>query len=93
MRDGAPLLCVGRDKGHRYEPSKDLWFRTLPYVHNCGCHGRSFPMEGEHKPFRHNLTKKPLIPPIQISLPPRANPTPQQQPVAAEPVRPIGSTG
>jgi hypothetical protein len=27
-------FCVGRDKGRRYEPSKDLWFRTLAYVHN-----------------------------------------------------------
>jgi hypothetical protein len=55
--------------------------------------GRSFPKEGIHMLFRPNLTKKPLIPPAQVSFPPRADPTPQQQHEEAEPVRPIGHTG
>jgi hypothetical protein len=54
---------------------------------------RSFSKEGKHMPFRPNPTKKPLIPPAQVSSPPRADPTPQQQSVAAELVRPVGSTG
>jgi hypothetical protein len=55
--------------------------------------GRSFPKEGIHMPFRPNPTKKPLIPPAQVSSPPRADPTPQQQHEVAEPIRPTGHTG
>jgi hypothetical protein len=54
--------------------------------------GRSFSKEGIRMPFRPNLTKKPLIPPAQISSPQRADPTPQQQHEAAESVRPAGYT-
>jgi hypothetical protein len=53
---------------------------------------RSFSKEGKHMPFRPKPTKKPLIPLAQVSSPPRANPTPQQQPVAAELVRLTGHT-
>jgi hypothetical protein len=52
--------------------------------------GKSFPKEGKYMPFRPNPTKKPLIPPAQVSSPPIADPTPQQQPIAEESVRPIG---
>jgi hypothetical protein len=52
--------------------------------------GRSFPKEGKHMPFRPNLTKKPLIPPAQVSSPPRVDLTPQQHPAVEEPVRPVG---
>jgi hypothetical protein len=43
MRYGAPPLSmmdfyVGIDKGHLYEPLKDLWLCTLSYVHDWGCH-------------------------------------------------------
>jgi hypothetical protein len=55
--------------------------------------GRSFPKEWTHMPFRPNPTKKPLIPLAQISSPPRADPTPQQQHEVVEPVRPVGYTG
>jgi hypothetical protein len=55
--------------------------------------GRSFPKEGIHMPFRPNPTKKPLIPLAQVSSPPRADPTPQQQHEVAEPIRPTGHTG
>jgi hypothetical protein len=41
-------------------------------------------------PFRPNPTKKLLIPLAQVSPPPRADPTPQQQPAVEEPVRPVG---
>jgi hypothetical protein len=41
--------------------------------------GRSFSKEGTHMPFGPNPIKKPLIPPAQVSSPPRADPTPQQQ--------------
>jgi hypothetical protein len=37
-------------------------------------------------PFRPNPTKKPLIPLAQVSSPPRADLTPQQQPIVEEPV-------
>jgi hypothetical protein len=39
---------------------------------------RSFPKEGIHMPFRPNPTKKPLIPPAQVSSPLRADLTPHQ---------------
>jgi hypothetical protein len=55
--------------------------------------GRSFSKERIHMPFRPNPTKKSLIPPAQVSSPPRADPTPQQQHKAAEPVRPVGYSG
>jgi hypothetical protein len=55
--------------------------------------GRRFPKEGIHMPFRPNPTKKPLIPPAHASSPPRADPTPQQQHEAAEPIRLVGYTG
>jgi hypothetical protein len=54
---------------------------------------RSFPKEGKHIPFRSNPTKKPLIPPSQVSSPPRVDPTPQQQQEEIEPTRPGGNTG
>jgi hypothetical protein len=43
-------------------------------------------------PFRPNPTKKPLFPPAQVSSPPRAEPTPQQQPATRETVRPADNT-
>jgi hypothetical protein len=55
--------------------------------------GRNFSNEGKHMPFRPYPTKKPLIPSAQVSLPPRADTTPQQQPVATEPIRPTSYTG
>jgi AraC-like DNA-binding protein len=55
--------------------------------------GRSFPKEGTHMPFRPNPTKKPFMPPAQVSSPPRADLAPQQQREAAELVRPAGYTG
>jgi hypothetical protein len=51
--------------------------------------GKTFPKEGKHMPFKPNPTKKPLIPPAQVSSLPRADPTP----AAAEPVKPAGHTG
>jgi hypothetical protein len=41
--------------------------------------------------FRPNPTKKPLIPPAQVSSPPRVDPTPQQQQEATEPIRQTGN--
>jgi hypothetical protein len=55
--------------------------------------GRSFLKEGINMTFRPNPTKKPLIPLAQVSSPPRADPTPQQQHEVAELVRPAGHTG
>jgi hypothetical protein len=54
--------------------------------------GRNFSKEGIHISFRPNPTKKPLIPPAQASSPPRADPTPQQQHEATEPIRPARYT-
>jgi hypothetical protein len=55
--------------------------------------GKKIPKEGKHIPFRPNPTKKPLIPLAQVSSLPRADPTPQRQQAAQEPIRPIGHTG
>jgi hypothetical protein len=68
MRDGAPPLSmmdfyVGSDKGHLYEPLKDLWLCTLSYVMIEDVTSRSFPKEGKHMTFRPKPTNKPLIPP------------------------------
>jgi hypothetical protein len=38
---------------------------------------RNFLKESKHMPFRPNPTKKPLIPPAQVSSTPTADPTPQ----------------
>jgi hypothetical protein len=54
---------------------------------------RNFPKDGFHMPLRTTPTKKPLIPPAHASSPPRADPTPQQQYKAAEPVRSAGYIG
>jgi hypothetical protein len=57
---------------------------------------RSFSKDGFNMPLRTTPTKKPLTPLAQASSPLRADPTPQQQHEAAEPVRPaeyIGQTG
>jgi hypothetical protein len=70
-----------------------LWLHTLPHILIEDVTGRSFSKEEIHMPFRPNPTKKPLIPPDQASSAPRADPTPQQQHEAAEPVRPTGHTG
>jgi hypothetical protein len=40
--------------------------------------GRSFLKEGIHMPFRPNPTKKPLIPPAQVSSPLSVDPIPQR---------------
>jgi hypothetical protein len=54
---------------------------------------RSFPKEVKHMSLRPKPTKKHLIPLAQVSSPPRADPTPQQQSVAVEPARPTGYIG
>jgi hypothetical protein len=48
--------------------------------------GRNFLKEGKHMPFSSNPTKKPLIPPAEVSSPLREDPTP----AVAESVRPVG---
>jgi hypothetical protein len=98
MRDGAPTFSV---IGYIWEEIKGISFNPQK---NCGIApylmfiiedvtNRSFPKNEFQMPLRTTPTKKPFIPPAQASSPPRADPTPQQQYEAAEPVRPAGYTG
>jgi hypothetical protein len=82
MRDGAlPLNVVD----FMWEEIKGI---SLNIQQNCGftpylmfiienVTGKKFPKEGKHLSFRPNPTKKFLVPPAQVSSPPRAYPTPQ----------------
>jgi hypothetical protein len=79
-------------KGISLNPQKNCGFAPYLIFLIEDVTGRSFSKEGIHMPFRPNPTKKPL-PPAQVSSPSRANPTPQQQYEAAEPIRPAGHTG
>jgi hypothetical protein len=80
-------------KGISLNPERNCGF--TPYIMFLieDVMSRSFPKEGIHMPFRPNPTKKPLIPPAQVSSPLRADLTPHQQHEVAEPVRPTGYTG
>jgi hypothetical protein len=84
LRDGAPHFSV---IDYIWEEIKDI---SLNHQKNCSftpylmfliedVTGRSFSKERIHMPFRPNPIKKPLIPPAQVSSPPRADPTPQHQ--------------
>jgi hypothetical protein len=81
MRNGAPPLSV---MNFVWEEIKGI---SLNPQNNCGLTpylifiiedvtGRNFPKEAKDMPFRPTPTKKPLIPPAQVSIPPRADPTP-----------------
>jgi hypothetical protein len=98
LRDGAPPFSVidyiwEEIKGISLNPQKNCDFAPYLVFLIEDVTGRSFPKEGIHMLFRPNPTKKPLIPPAQVSFPPRADPTPQQQHEEAEPVRSVGHTG
>jgi hypothetical protein len=98
MWDGAPPLSVmdfmwEEINGIFMNPHKTCGFMPYHMFIIEDVMGRSFPKEGKHMPFRPNPTKKPLIPLAQVSSPPRAYPTPQQQPSVEEPVRPTSNTG
>jgi hypothetical protein len=84
LRDGAPPFSM---IDYIWEEIKCI---SLNPQKNCGLTpylmfliedvmGTSFLKEGIHMPFRPNPTKKPLIPPAQVSSPLRADPIPQQQ--------------
>jgi hypothetical protein len=98
LKDGAPPFSMidyiwEEIKGISLNPQKNCGFTPYLMFLIEDVTGRSFPKEGIHMAFRSNPTKKPLIPPVQASSPPRADPTPQQQHEAAEPIRPAGYTG
>jgi hypothetical protein len=98
MRDGASAFSVmdfvwEEIKGISLNPQKTCGFAPYLMFIIEDVTGRSFPKEGKHMPFMPNPTKKPLFPPAQVSSPPRAELTPQQQPAARESVRPVGNTG
>jgi hypothetical protein len=87
MRDGDPTLSVmdfmwEEIKGISMNPQNTCGFAPYLMFIIEDVTGRSFPKEGKHMPFRPNPTKKPIIPPTQVSSPLREDPTPQQQPVA-----------
>jgi hypothetical protein len=95
LRDGAPPFSVIdyiwlEIKGISLNPQKNCGFTPYLMFLIKDVTGRSFPKEEIYMPLRPNPTKKPLIPPAQASSHPRADPTPQQQHEAAEPVRPVG---
>jgi hypothetical protein len=97
LRDGVPPFSVidfiwEEIKGISLNPQKNYGFAPYLMFLIEDVTGRSSPKEGIHMPFRPNPTKKPLIPPTQVSSPPRANPTPQRQHEASELVRPTGYT-
>jgi hypothetical protein len=81
MRDGAPPLSVMWEEinGISLNPQKTSGFAPYLMFIIKDVTKRSFPKDGKHMPFRPNPTKKPLIHPAQVSPPPRANSTPQQQ--------------
>jgi hypothetical protein len=90
MRDGVPSLSVmdfvwEEIKGISMNPQKTCGFAPYLMFIIEDVTGRNFLKEGKHMPFRPNPTKKPLIPPAQVSSPPRADPTPQQQQAAQDP--------
>jgi hypothetical protein len=98
MRDGAPAFSVidyiwKEIKGIYLNPQKNCSFAPYLMLIIEDVTNRSFPKDGFHMSLRTTPTKKPLIPPAQASSPPRADPTPQQQYKAAEPVRLAGYTG
>jgi hypothetical protein len=64
-------------KGISLNPQKTCGFAPFLTFIIEDVTGRSFPKDGRHMPFRPNPLKKPLIPPPQVSPPPRADPTPQ----------------
>jgi hypothetical protein len=84
MRDGAPPFSV---IDYIWEEIKDI---SLNPQKNCGfapyllfiiedVTNRSFPKDEFHMPFRTTPTKKPLIPPAQVTSPHRPISTPRQQ--------------
>jgi hypothetical protein len=79
-------------KGISLNPQKNCDFAPYLMFIIEDVTNRSFPKNGFHMPLRTTPTKKPLIPLAQASSPPRADPTPQQQHEAAEPVRPVWVT-
>jgi hypothetical protein len=83
MRDGVPSFNVmdfvwEEIKGISMNPQKTCGFAPYLIFNIEDVTGRNFPKDGKHMPFRPNPTNKPLIPPAQVSSPPRADPTPQQ---------------
>jgi hypothetical protein len=98
MRNGAPSFSVmdfmwEEIKGISLNPQKTCGFAPYLMFIIEDVTGRSIPKEGKHMPFMTNPTKKPLIPPAQVSSIPRVDPTPQQQQETIEPIRPAGNTG
>jgi hypothetical protein len=82
LRDGAPPFSAidyiwEEMKGISLNPQKNCGFAPYLMFLIEDVTGRSFLKEGIHMPFRLNPTKKPLIPPAQVSSPPRVDPTPQ----------------
>jgi hypothetical protein len=97
-RDGAPPLSVmdfvwEEIKDISMNPQKTCGFRPYLTFMIEDVTSRSFSKEGKHMPFRPKPTKKHLIPLAQVSSPPRADPTPQQQQNRSDclviPVRPV----
>jgi hypothetical protein len=65
-------------KGISLNPQKNYDFTPYLMFIIEDVMGKKIPKEGKHMPFRPNPTKKPLVPPAQVSSPPRVDPTPQQ---------------
>jgi hypothetical protein len=95
MRDGVPSFSVmdfvwEEIQGISMNPQKTCEFTPYLMFIIDDVTGRNFLKEDKHMPFRPNSTKKPLIPPVQVSSPPRVDPTPQQQQAAQKPVKSVG---
>jgi hypothetical protein len=72
MRGGAPPLSVmdfvwEEIKGISMNPQKTCGFTLYLMFIIKDVMGRNFLKESKHIPFRPNPTKKPLIPPTQVS--------------------------
>jgi hypothetical protein len=92
MRDGVLSFSVmdfvwEEIKGISMNPQKTCGFAPYLMFIIKDVTGKKNSKKGKHMPFRPNPTKKPLIPPAQVSFPPRADPTPQQQQAAQELIR------
>jgi hypothetical protein len=97
MRDGAPPFSVvdfiwEEIKGISMNPQKTCEF--VPYIMFMieDVTNRIFSKDGSHVTIRPTPSNKPIVPPAQVSSPPRPDSSPLQQ-RAAEPVRPTGHTG
>jgi hypothetical protein len=98
MRDGAPPFNMinfiwEEIKGISINPQKTCVIAPYLMFMIEDVTNRTFQKDGFHIPIRPTLSKKHIVPPAQVSSPPRSESSPQQQQGATESIRPARSTG